>query len=180
MMGPQHVQESVENTRCRSERCRSGFTLIEIMVVMAIISMVMLLVIPRLPSSDQENLKISARTLASTLLYMQERAAPVGARYELAIDLGTDSVKILEISASGTIKAPSDPLLLKSVIKEGITVSDVRTFLGKVNDGQLQLAIGSEFITIHLRSPDGKFWTVMSFPSVGKIRAYEGYLEDPP
>ena len=56
--------------------CRqAGFTLIEIAIVMAIIGMVMLLVLPRLPTSDQENLKISARTLASTLRYMQERAA---------------------------------------------------------------------------------------------------------
>ncbi len=172
--------ESVAARRYREQRRRNGFTLIEIMVVMAIISMVMLLIIPRLPSSDRENLQVSARTLASTLLYMQERAAPAGARYELAIDLGTDSVKILEISANGTVKAPTDPLLQKTVMKEGITVSDVRTFLGKTNDGQLQLVFGSEFITIHLRSPEGKFWTVMSLPSVGKIRAYEGYVEDPP
>ena len=42
-------------------RCQAGFTLIEIMVVMVIIGMVMMLVLPRLPTSDQENLKISAK-----------------------------------------------------------------------------------------------------------------------
>ncbi|HEY5523359.1 MAG TPA: prepilin-type N-terminal cleavage/methylation domain-containing protein, partial [Desulfuromonadaceae bacterium] len=61
-------------TRLYREECsRAGFTLIEIMVVLVIIGMVMMLVLPRLPSSDQENLKISARTLASTLRYIQER-----------------------------------------------------------------------------------------------------------
>jgi general secretion pathway protein H len=59
----------------REGRWQAGYTLIEIAIVMAIIGMVMLLVVPRLPSSDQENLKISARTLASTLRYLQERAA---------------------------------------------------------------------------------------------------------
>jgi general secretion pathway protein H len=161
---------------------RYGFTLIEIAVVVAIICMVMLLVIPRLPSSEQENLKISARTLASTLRYLQERAAPAGAHYELALAPGKESVKILEIRGDGSANAPSDPLLQKSPLKEGITVADVRIpSLGKLSDGQVQLAVGSEFVTIHIISQEGKFWTVMAFPPLGgKVKAYEGYLEIPP
>ncbi|MEI7816927.1 MAG: type II secretion system protein [Desulfuromonadales bacterium] len=166
-------------------RIRGGFTLIEIMVVMAIISMVMLLVIPKLPSSDQENLKISARTLASTLRYMQERAQTSGIRYVLAIVPGTETAKFSEISGDGSAKEPSDPLLQKSAVKEGIIVSDVRIpRLGKVIDGQLKLDVGAagirDFVTIHLRSSEGKFWTVMAFPSGGKVKAFEGYLEEPP
>ena len=161
---------------------RHGFTLIEIAVVVAIICMVMLLVIPRLPSSDQENLKISARTLASTLRYLQERPAPAGAHYELALAPGTESVKILEIHGDGSAKTPSDTLMQKSPLKEGVTVADVRIpSLGKLNDGQVQLVVGAEFVTIHLSSQEGKFWTVMAFPPLGgKVKAYEGYLENPP
>ena len=164
---------------------RSGFTLIEIAVVMAIISMVMLLVIPRLPSSDQENLKISARTLASTLRYMQERAATSRTRYYLALAPGTDSARIVEIGGDGNAKDPSDPLLQKAPVKEGIVVADVRIpRLGKMTEGQVRVDVGvagiRDFVTIHLRSPAGKFWTVMAFPSGGKVKAFDGYLEDPP
>lgn len=164
---------------------RAGFTLIEIVVVMVIIGMVMLLVLPRLPSSDGENLKISARTLASTLRYLQERAATSGTGYYLALEPGTESVKIVEIGADGSDKEPSDPMLQKSPVREGIIVSDVRIpRLGKVSDGQLRLDVGvggiRDFVTIHLLSADGKFWTVMAFPSGGKVKVYEGYLEDPP
>lgn len=169
----------------RENRCQAGFTLIEIMVVLVIIGMVMLLVIPRLPSSDQENLKISARTLASTLRYLQESAATSGTSYRLALTPGTESVRIFEIGADGSDKDPSDPLLQKSPVKEGIIVADVRIpRLGKVSDGQVKVDVGvagiRDFVTIHLRSAAGQFWTVMAFPSGGKVKAYEGYLEDPP
>ncbi len=169
----------------RENRCPSGFTLIEIAVVMAIIGMVLLLVIPRLPSSDQENLKISARTLASTLRYIQERAATSRTVYYLVLAPGTDSVKFFEIGGDGNTREPSDPLLQKSPMKEGVTIADVRIpRSGKVIDGQIRIDIGvggvRDFVTIHLRSTEGTFWTVMAFPSGGKVKAFEGYHEDPP
>jgi general secretion pathway protein H len=175
-------------TRLRREsRCQTGFTLIEIAVVMVIIGMVLLLVLPRLPSSDQENLKISARTLASTLRYMQERAATTTSQsgYYLMFAPGTENVKILEIGGDGNSKEPADPLLQKSPVKEGITVADVRIpRLGKVVDGQMRVDVGvggiRDFVTIHLRSAGGQFWTVMAFPSGGKVKALEGYIEEPP
>jgi general secretion pathway protein H len=169
----------------REGRWQAGYTLIEIAIVMAIIGMVMLLVVPRLPSSDQENLKISARTLASTLRYLQERAATSRSGYYLALAPGTDAARILETGGDGNAKEPADPLLLKSPIKEGVVVADVRIpRLGKVSDGELRIEVGAggvrDFVTIHLRSTTGQFWTVMVFPSGGKVKAYEGYLEDPP
>jgi general secretion pathway protein H len=173
-------------TPLHRERCsRAGFTLIEIAVVLAIIGMVMLLVIPRLPSSDQENLKTSARTLASTLRYLQEKAVTTRTGYYLALSPGTDSARIFEIGADGSDKDPSDPLLQKLPVKEGIIIADVRIpRLGKMSEGQIRVGVGMagirDFVTIHLRSASGQFWTVMAFPSGGKVKAFEGYLEDPP
>ena len=169
----------------RNNLCKAGFTLIEIAVVLVIISMVMLLVLPRLPSSDQENLKISARTLASTLRYIQERAATSQTGYYLMLAPGTEAIKMYEVGADGSGKEPSDPLLQNAAVKEGIVVADVRIpRLGKIIDGQLRVDVGvagvRDFITIHLRSAEGQFWTVMAFPSGGKVKAFEGYHEDPP
>jgi general secretion pathway protein H len=167
------------------KKSSDGFTLIEIAVVLAIIGMVMLLVIPRLPSSDQENLKISARTLASTLRYLQDRAATSPTGYYITFAPGTESLKIQEIGGDGNAKDPSDPLLQKSPLKEGITLADVRVpRLGKINDGELRLEVRGggirDFVTVHLSSSSGLFWTVMVFPSGGKVKVYEGYLEEPP
>lgn len=184
-MSPPPAIGSAATPLRREHRCKAGFTLIEIVVVMVIIGMVMMLVLPRLPASDEENLKISARTLASTLRYLQERAATSRTVYYLALEPGTESVKIFEIGADGSSKEPSDPLLQKSPVKEGVVVTDVRIpRLGKISDGQLRLDIGMggvrDFVTIHLRSSGGQFRTVMAFPSGGKVKVYEGNIEDPP
>ena len=160
---------------------RNGFTLIEIAVVLALIAMVLVLVIPRLPSSEHEDVKTSARNLAAILRYMQERAATSGKAYYLQIEPGTDSVQILQDAADGSKKGAEDPLLQQRPVKEGIIVADlVRPRLGKTAEGQVTLPVGAGGVrvTIHLRSPDGTFWTVMAFPSSGKVKVYQGYQED--
>lgn len=162
---------------------RRGFTLIEVAVVLAIVGMVLMLVMPRLPSSGQENLKISARTLAATLRYMQDRAATGRTIYYLRLEPGTDNVRVLEAAADGGEKEPLDPLLQKGPVKEGIVVADVIIpRLGKVVDGSLRLDVGNgglrDFVIIHLRSPDDKFWTVMAFPASGKVKVFDGYQEE--
>ncbi len=160
---------------------RNGFTLIEIAVVLAIIAMAMMLVIPRLPSSEHENVKASASTLAATLRYMQERAATSGTPYYLQIEPGTDAVQVLQNADDGSKKDAEDPLLQQRPVRKGIVVADVvRPRLGKVTEGEVMLPVGAGGVraTIHLRSPDGTFWTVMAFPSSGKVKVYQGYQEE--
>jgi general secretion pathway protein H len=145
--------------------------------------MVLMLVIPRLPSSEHENLKTSARTLAATLRYMQDRAATGRTVYYLRMEPGTDTVKVLEMAADGGEKEPGDPLLQQRPVKEGIIVADVVIpRLGKVTEGQVRLDVGfgglRDFAAIHLRSPDGTFWTVMAFPASGKVKVYQGYQKE--
>ncbi len=164
---------------------RRGFTLIEIAVVLAVIGLVLALVMPRLPSTEAESLKISARTLAATLRYLQERSAAGQASYLLRIEPGTGTFRILEAAADGGEKEPGDPLLQKRPLKEGIVVADVIIpRLGKLTDGQLRLEAGAgglrDFTVFHLRSASGSFWTVMSIPSGGKVKVFEGYLEEVP
>jgi general secretion pathway protein H len=166
-------------------RPAAGFTLIEIAVVLAIIGMVTMLVLPRLPSSEAEDLKISARMLASTLRYMQDRATAGRTTYYLWMEPGTDKVAIKEAAADGSEKEPLDPQLQRRPVREGIQVADVLIpRLGKVSDGQVRLDIGMgglrDFAAVHLRSANGNFWTVMAFPASGKVKVYEGYQETPP
>lgn len=162
---------------------RRGFTLIEIAVVLAIIGMALMLVIPRLPSTEHENLKSSARTLAATLRYMQDRASTGRTTYYLHLQPGTDVVTVQEAASDGGEKEPGDPLLQQRPVKEGIVVADVVIpRLGKVTEGDVRVDVGGgglrDFTIIHLRSSDGLFWTVMAFPASGKVKVYEGYQEE--
>ena len=153
-------------------------------VVLALIGMLALMIMPRLPSSGQENLKNSARTLAATLRYAQERAAVLRTNYYISIAPGTDTFTLYEVAADGNGREPSDPLLQKSPLKDGIQIADVVIpRLGKTNDGQMRLDVGMgglrDFVTLHLRSSAGQFWTVMAFPAGGKVRCTEGYQDEP-
>lgn len=175
----------MDSKRNRTIRACRGFTLIELVVVLAIIGMVLALVSPRLPSSEEENLKISARTLAATLRYLQERAATTRTTYYLCMEAGTDSVRVLQATADGGEKEPEDPLLQKRPVREGIRVMDLFIpRLGKLTDGQVRLEAGvgglRDLVIIHLRSPGGSFWTVMAFPAGGKVKNLEGYQEELP
>jgi general secretion pathway protein H len=176
----QEVSPSLGTTKSSS----SGFTLIEIVVVLAIIALAMTLIIPRLPTREHEDVKISARTLAATLRYVQDRAATARTTYYLHIEPGTDVLKIMEAGGDGNEKEPGDSLLQKLPIKENIIVADVVIpRLGKLTEGQIRLDIGMgglrDFVNIHLRSADGSFWTVMAFPSSGKVKVYQGYQDEP-
>ena len=171
-------------SRLRELASSAGFTLIEIAVVLAVIGMVLAIVLPRLPSTEQEDLKVSARTLASTLRYAQQRAAANRATYYLHFEAGTNRYMLTEAAADGSEKQPSDPMLQNSPLREHVLVTDVVTpGLGKVSDGSTRLAIGVDGLRnlaiIHLRSSTGGAWTVVAFPAGGKVKLYEGYQEEP-
>jgi len=162
---------------------RRGFTLIEIVVVLAIIGMVLALILPRLPTTESENLKISARTLAATLRYVQDRAATGRTPYVLRLEPGTGDIRVQELAADGSEKTPDDTLLQKRPLKADIQVADVYIpRLGKLTDGQVRLEVGvgglRDFVTLHLRSANNSFWTVMAFPGGGKVKIFEGYREE--
>lgn len=164
---------------------RRGFTLMELAVVLAVMGMVLLLVLPRLPSSESEQLKSSARTLAATLRYMQERAAAGRALYALCLEPGSGTARVRQVAADGSDVEPDDVLLRKRPVREGILVADVLVpRLGRLGTGQVRLEAGAQglrdFVVIHLRSPDGSFWTVMAFPGGGKVKVYPGYREEAP
>ena len=160
-----------------------GFTLIEIIVVLAIIGIAAALVFPRLPSAENEKLKTSAHTLAATFRYLQDRAATAKRTYVTLIEPGTDNIKIWEQVVGGGEKHPDDPFLCKQALRKNIRVADVVIpRLGKITHGQVRFDLGvdglKDFVTIHLRSSDGDYQTVMLFPANGKIKVYDGYREE--
>ena len=161
---------------------RKGFTLIELMVVLVLLSITAALVVPRLPASESMELKSSARSLASLLRYMGERSIGSKQIYRLRLNISDNSIKVTRKLASGDEVPPEDPLLSRNVLAGGIVLADMESpRLGKVTEGEVLIDVGaaglSEFLTIHLNSSRGESFTIVGYPNGGKVKILPGYQE---
>jgi len=159
-----------------------GFTLIELVVVLALLALVTLLVVPRLPDSQTTTLKGSARSLASTLRYLQDQVATTRQLYRLRLAPGTGEIRVTVVSPNGTESAPQDSFFSGPILHEGVTITDVQTpRLGTVSSSEVTMDIGpaglAEVATIHLRGGNGGQMTVVALSYGGRVTVGEGYLE---
>lgn len=167
----------------QSDCGRAGFTLIELTVVIVILSVVALLVIPRLPIAGEGNLRTSARTLAATLRYLGNQAIADKNRYRLHIGLGDRGMSVTRVIQEGDEVAVADPMLNRPALGEGVDVADVVTSrLGTLSAGEAVLNFSplgaEEFTVIHLKSgekPD--YYTVALYPGSGRVSVLEGYQD---
>lgn len=162
--------------------CSPGFTLIELMVVLVLLSLSAALIVPRLPSTEAMELKSSARSLASLLRYLGERSIGSKNIYRLHINFQENSIKVTRKLANGDEIPPEDPLLSRKALAEGIFITDLQSpRLGTVAEGEVLIDFGaaglSEFLTLHLHSPKGESFTVTGYPQGGKVKILSGYQE---
>jgi general secretion pathway protein H len=160
---------------------KNGFTLIELAVVLLILSITAMLVMPRLFPGDDAALKNSARTLASTLRYLQDRAIATRSTYNLKFQFPDGAIAVNTVSDTGEEGAVGDSALRERILAEGVAVEDVvLNTLGRVNDGEVIVRVGmaglQELLTVHLKSRSGAY-TVIAYPVSGKVRIEEGYRE---
>jgi general secretion pathway protein H len=160
----------------------SGFTLIELMVVVALLALTAALVLPKLPASESTNLRRSARALAATLRYLEEQAVTTKTVYRLHLNLTDQSISVTKRLASGDEVPPDDAFFSHKLLADGISLTDVQTErLGTVRSGEVLIDFGSrglaEFLTVHLQNAAGQAFTVTGFPSSGKVKLMDGYQE---
>lgn len=160
----------------------TGFTLIEMLVVLAVLSLVVALVFPRLPSTDATNLRSSARSLAATIRYLNDQSVTARKPYRLHLNVADNTITITEKAADGSEKPPEESFAAKRILAEGITLQDVEIpRLGKINAGEvvLDFATGglTDFTVIHLQSAANSHFTVIAYPRTGKVKVLEGYQE---
>ena len=168
--------------RIRTAR-NAGFTLIELTVVIVILSVVALLVLPRLPFAHERDLGTSARTLAGTLRYLEDRAISTKQYYRLRINLVDGTMKVTRVLPENEEVEDTDGMFTNLALREGTGFEDITTsHSGKIFEGEAVLdfsPLGSEeFFLFHLKSEDGKrFFTVALYPGSGRVEVSEGYQE---
>ena len=163
-------------------RLQDGFTLIEMVVVIIILSMVTILVIPRLPSTAGSDLRTSARSLAAAIRYLGDLSVTAKVPHRLHFNLTDGTIAITRKNADGEDVPPEDTFLGRHFLADGVTVEDVELQrLGKVSSGEVAVDFGAggleEYVSIHLHGSGGGRFTVDAFPRSGKVKVYEGYRE---
>jgi general secretion pathway protein H len=159
---------------------QDGFTLLELVVVIAILALVTLLVIPRLPAGDAASLRDSARAIATAMRFLTDRAATTRSIYQMRLDLTDSTATIARLNPDGTEASPDDALLARRLIADSVQLEDVVIpRLGKISEGEVLLRFspaGSEGAIIHLKGKNKGQYTVMAYPN-GKVTVAADYLE---
>ncbi len=159
----------------------SGFTLMELVVIIVIISMAAIIVLPILPSSDAANLRTSARRLSTVMRYLGDQAITTKSLYRMHLDMSDNTVTVKKI-VGGEETAPEDPFFSKKILAEGVSIEDVEVpRLGQTSEGVVNADFGvaglGDFTVIHLKGEKGDHFTITAFPNGGKVEVQEGYKE---
>ncbi|HEY6871898.1 MAG TPA: prepilin-type N-terminal cleavage/methylation domain-containing protein [Geobacteraceae bacterium] len=164
------------------QNCRhGGFTLIEMVVVLVVISLVAVLVVPLLPSTDAARLRTSARSLGAVIRYLGDRSVTTKTSYRMTLDLADNTITVKKV-VNGEETAPGDPFFDRRLLAEGVTIEDVAIpRLGKLGEGSVNVDFGvaglGEFVMIHLKGAKDRHFTVTAIPEGGRVEVLEGYRE---
>jgi len=150
-------------------RRKEGFTLVELIIVIFIISLTTALVMPNLWDRSGRALKSETKRIANTIRYIYDEAIGKKQTYILKIDLNTDSWSFESEMESRSFRT-----------KEAVMFRDIIIpSLGEVSAGEVQLKFGSmgpeEPLTLHLIQDDHES-TVMFNPFNGRVKIHEGYV----
>ncbi len=141
-----------------------GFTLVEIMVVLFIISVVMAVVLPSFAVSDGK-LRAEARTVASTLRYFNEMSALKRKTLPLKFDLDEKTLSWANLPDVGGERTES---------LESLRAVELQT-TGMVEEGELTvfftpLGLGQD-MTVYLSRNDKSMAVALSYIS-GRVRIH--------
>jgi general secretion pathway protein H len=155
----------------------------ELVVVIAILALIAGIVLPRLPSTESAKLRDSARTLASAIRFIGDRAATTKTGYRLHLNISDNAVWVRQLSASGEEIAADDPFLSRKILAEGIAIEDVTIpSSGKTGEGEVIIGFGpgglQDFMLVHLKDTRDRHFSVIAYPASGKVKVEEGYLEE--
>ena len=162
-------------------RSNKGFTLVEIVVVMVLISLFMVLSIPLFSNIGTSSLGTSARRLSGTIKYLFNESAMSGREYRLIYDLDRGTYRAQVLEADGALVDVSDQGR-QAALKGSVSFRDVQLpGRGKFSLGQVMTRIHPngwvEETIIHLADDDNEVLTLRVMSLTGTTEVFDGYRE---
>jgi prepilin-type N-terminal cleavage/methylation domain-containing protein len=165
---------------------RAGFTLVEVLVVVAIVAVMMGTLIPRLPDVGASKLNASSRKMGGIVSYMYDRAAAMQLTLRLTLEVGPEKngYTVWLLNGEGEFEPTTLAFAKEGRLPDGIYVADVRTLTqGPVADGPAHIHFFPggyvERTIIHLADAAGEQTTLVVSPITGKVAVKAGRLEAP-
>ncbi len=147
----------------------AGFTLIELIVVIFIISLTASIVMPSLWGSGERYLKSEAKRIGNTLRYIYGEAVSKKQTYAVKIDIENNTWAFESKSESRSFEIKNEVMFKDIIIPSH----------GEISRGELTLIFGplgpEEPITLHLIRDDAEY-TVKFNHLNGRAKVLKGYI----
>jgi len=163
-------------------RCQHGFTLVELIIVMALLGLVLGLVLPRMSGAGTAT---SASRQLIGMMRMLYVTAPANQKtYRLYLDLDARAYWAMSVEPDGE-RTPADSSLAQRVsLPPDVRFSDMTTVhQGKVGVGRALIQFfplgRTERSVIHV-ADDQTTLTLVLNPLTGTVRVLDGYKEPSP
>ncbi|MDH3327972.1 MAG: prepilin-type N-terminal cleavage/methylation domain-containing protein [Desulfobulbaceae bacterium] len=159
-----------------------GFTLLELMVVMVLISLMTAFAVPGLRSSFfSDQLKTTTRKILGLVSEASQEAVSKHAEYSLYFDLEKNSISTFQEEQ----KEAADeqyPQGQELNIPDSVQLADVTSVHGgKQSQGKAVIRFSKKGYVdktlIHLRSDDGDDMTIMLSPFLGVTKIFDSYID---
>ena len=162
---------------------KDGFTLIEMMIVIAILGIMITLVIPRLGELGDANMKRSARHLTGMIRLLRDESQAQKTVYRLRFDVqgGHYWAEVETLTSEQAVEFVrwQSAIGTEGSLSGQTTFRDVQA-ASHPDDPYIQFTPDGwvENAAIHLRNGDNKDFTLLVNPLMGSTELREGYIEE--